>query len=88
MTKEEFYSLYNKIDDTLYEFYVLDGYHCWYYCCNEIYNGTSMSFEVHIHDNRGEGYDKVEDWVIDDHGRIHTEGDIYENYDEFLKEWI
>ena len=45
MTQEEFYSLYDKISDALYEFYVLDGYHCWYYCCNETYNGTSMSFE-------------------------------------------
>lgn len=86
MTKEEFYSLYDKISDVLYEFYVLAGYHCWYYCCNEIYNGTSMSFEVHVHDDKG--YDKVEDWVIDDRGRIYAEGDIFENYEEFLKEWI
>ena len=88
MTQEEFYSLYNKISDALYEFYILDGYHCWYYCCNETYNGTSMSFEVYIHDDRGEGFDKVEDWVIDDHGRIYAEGDIYENYEEFLRKWI
>ena len=45
-----------------------------------------MSFDVHVHDDKG--YDKVEDWVIDDRGRIHAEGDIFENYEEFLKEWI
>ena len=59
MKQEEFYSLYDKISDALYEFYVLDGYHCWYYCCNETYNGTSMSFEVHIHDDRGKGFDNA-----------------------------
>ena len=56
MTQEEFYDLYNKISDTLYGF---KSYHCWYYCCNETYNGTSMSFEVHIHDDRGEGFDNA-----------------------------
>ena len=45
-----------------------------------------MSFNVHVHDDKG--YDKVEDWVIDDRGRIYAEGDIFENYEEFLKEWI
>ena len=90
MTREELYNLYNKISDTLYELYVLEGYHCWYCCCNETYNGTSLFFEVHIDSDKGEDDDDdlVEDWSIDECGRIHTEDAVYENYEEFLKEWI
>ena len=47
-----------------------------------------MTFEVHIHSDQGKGYDWVEDWVIDDCGRIHSEDTIYESYEEFLREWI
>ena len=47
-----------------------------------------MTFEVHIHSDGGDGDDWVEDWRIDEQGRIHSEDDIYENYEEFLREWI
>ena len=85
MTREEFYNLYNKISD------VIDGfkdYHYYYDCWNETYHGNSMTFEVHIHSDQGDGHDWVEDWRIDECGRIHSEDAIYENYEEFLKEWI
>ena len=85
MTQEEFYNLYNKISDALYEY---EDYHCQYYCSDETYRETSMTFEVHIHSDQGKGYDWVEYWVIDEHGRIHTEDTIYESYEEFLREWI
>ena len=85
MTQEEFYNLYNKISDALYEY---EDYHCQYYCSDETYRGTSMTFEVHIHSDQGEGYDWVEYWVIEDCGRIHSEDTIYESYEEFLREWI
>ena len=85
MTREEFYSLYNKISNTIDGF---KDYHYYYYCWNEEYNGTSMTFEVHIHIDGEDGDDWVEDWRIDEQGRIHSEDDIYENYEEFLKEWI
>ena len=85
MTQEELYNLYDKISDALYEY---EDYHCQYYCSDETYRGTSMTFEVHIHSDQGKGYDWVEDWVIDDCGRIHSEDAIYESYEEFLREWI
>ena len=55
---------------------------------NETYNGTSMTFEVHIHSDQGEGYYWIEDWCIDEYGRIYSEDDIYESYEEFLREWV
>ena len=85
MTQEEFYSLYNKISNTIDGF---KDYHYYYYCWNEEYNGTSMTFEVHIHSDGGDGDDWVEDWRIDEQGRIHSEDDIYENDEEFLREGI
>ena len=42
MTEEEFYNLYNKISDTIDGF---KDYHYYYYCCNETYNGTSMTLK-------------------------------------------
>ena len=87
MTQEEFYSLYNKISDALYEFYVLDGYHCWYYCTNETYYGTSMSFEVHVQSDSGEGYEWEEYWSIDNEGKIYSEDETYNSFEEFLREW-
>ena len=47
-----------------------------------------MTFEVHIHSDQGEGYDCVEDWRIDECERIYSEDDIYESYEEFLREWV
>lgn len=84
MTQEEFYNLYDKIRDVLYGF---KSYHCWYRCYNEEYYGDSMSFEVHVNSDEGDGDDWVEYWSIDDKGRIHSEDATYENYEEFLREW-
>ena len=85
MTEKELYNLYDKISDALYEY---EDYHCSYYCSGETYNGTSLFFEVHIDSDKEDEDDVVEDWRIDDCGRIHTEDAVYENYEEFLKEWI
>ena len=85
MTQEEFYDLYNKISDALYGF---KEYHYWLVCCNERYYETSLTCEVHIHSDKGEGFDWVEDWSIDDRGRIHSEDTVYENYEEFLRDWV
>ena len=85
MTQKELDNLYDKISDALYNF---EDYHCSYYCCNETYNGNSITFEVHGHSDQGDGHDWVEDWSIDECGRIHSEDTIYENYEEFLKEFI
>ena len=57
MTQEELYDLYNKISDTIDGF---KDYHYYYYCWNETYNGNSMTFEVYIHSDQGEGYDWIE----------------------------
>lgn len=85
MTREELYNLYDKICGAIDGF---KDYHYYYCCCNETYNGTSLFFEVHIDSDKEDEDDVVEDWRIDDCGRIHTEDAVYENYEEFLKEWI
>ena len=85
MIQEEFYNLYNKISN------VIDGfknYHYYYYCWNEIYNGNSMTFEVHVHSDQGEGYEWEEYWMIDNEGKIHSEDETYNSFEEFLRDWI
>ena len=84
MTQEEIYNLYDKVSDVLYGF---KGYHCWYFCCNKTYYDTSVSFEVHVSSDQGDGHEWTEYWYIDDEGRIHSEDTTYENYEEFLGEW-
>lgn len=84
MTREEFDNLYDKISNILYGF---KSYHCWYLCCNETYYDTSVSFEVHVHSDKGDGADWVEYWSIDDKGRIYSEDTTYNNFEEFLGEW-
>lgn len=85
MTQEEFYNLYHKISDVLYGF---KSYHCWYLCCNEEGGNNSMSFEVHVTSDQGEGSEWIEYWSIDDEGKIYSEDTTYNTYDEFLKEWV
>ena len=85
MTQEEIYNLYDKVSN------VLDGfksYHCWYFCYNEKWEYESLYFEVHITSDQGEGHEWTEYWYIDDKGRIHSEETIYENYEDFLREWM
>lgn len=84
MTQNEFYNLYNKISDVLYGF---KSYHCWYLCCNETYYDTSVSFEVHVTSDQGEGSEWIEYWSIDDDGKIYSEDTTYNTYEEFLREW-
>lgn len=84
MTQEEFYNLYEKISDVLYGF---KSYHCWYLCCNEIYYDKSVSFEVHVNSDQGEGSEWIEYWYIDDEGKIYSENTTYNSFEEFLGEW-
>lgn len=84
MTQEEFYNLYNKISDVLYGF---KSYHCWYLCCNETYYDTSVSFEVHVSSDQGDGSEWIEYWYIDNEGEIYSEDTTYNSFEEFLGEW-
>lgn len=85
MTQEDFYNLYNKISDVLYGF---KSYHCWYLCCNETYYDTSVSFEVRVTSDQGEGSEWIEYWSIDNDGKIYYEDTMYDTYEEFLREWV
>lgn len=84
MTQEEFYNLYEKISDVLYGF---KSYHCWYLCCNETYYDKSVSFEVHVNSDQGEGSEWIEYWYIDNEGKIYSEDTTYNSFEEFLGEW-
>ena len=84
MTQEEFYNLYEKISDVLYGY---KSYHCWYLCCNETYYDTSVSFEVHVSSDQGDGSEWIEYWSIDNEGKIYSEDTTYNSFEEFLGEW-
>lgn len=84
MTRKEFENLYDKISDVLYGF---KSYHCWYLCRNETYYDTSVSFEVYVTSDQGEGSEWIEYWSIDNEGKIYSEDTTYNNFEEFLGEW-
>jgi hypothetical protein len=84
MEKVDLYELYDKVSNVLYGF---KSYHCWYLCCNETYYDTSVSFEVHVTSDQGEGSEWIEYWSIDNDGKIYSEDTTYNSFEEFLGEW-
>jgi hypothetical protein len=56
--------------------------------CNETYYDTSVSFEVHVHSDKGDGSEWIEYWYIDNEGKIYSEDTTYDTYEEFLREWV
>lgn len=46
-----------------------------------------MSFEVHVQSDSGEGYEWEEYWSIDNEGKIYSEDETYNSFEEFLREW-
>ena len=77
MTLEEFYKAIKDMPENI-EVWTQTNALCY---------DTSVSFEVHVTSDQGEGSEWIEIWSIDNDGKIYSEDTIYENYEEFLGEW-
>lgn len=59
--KQETREILNKVRDIIYE-HSQQSYHCWYSCGDIEEYDTYASFYVHVHSDKGEGDDWIEDW--------------------------
>ena len=63
-------------------------YHNWYSYGEIEEYATYVSFDVYGYSDQGEGREWTEHWSIDNEGKIYTEDTTYDNYEEFLREWM
>ena len=67
---------------------ILDGYHEFYYIgSHEHWFDGYVTFTVCGSSDQDEGSDWTEDWYIYSDGRIRRDGEVYNNFDEFERDW-
>ena len=82
MTYNELEEIYDKVSDVINR---NPSYHVDYICHDKYYENGSIFFNVLCISDQGEGSEWEEYWSIDCDGRIHGCEEIYENFEDFLK---
>lgn len=87
MTQEELYRIYEEIFDFIYN-NGWCGYHVWYTCGSaEFTSYGTIEFDVHGSTDQGDGNEWTECWSIGTNGKIYTENNIYDNIEDFKRDW-
>lgn len=86
MTEKELYELYNKIGDVFWDY---PSYHCIYSSKDPVFweNGT-LTFEVCVSSDQGDGSEWIENWGIREDGSIWTEDETYKDFVDFEQRWV
>ena len=86
MTEKELYELYDKIDNVLWDY---PSYHCVYMSRDPVFlkNGT-LTFEVCVSSDQGDGSEWTENWGIREDGSIWTEDETYKDFVDFEQRWV
>ena len=86
MTEKELYELYDKIDDVFFHY---PSYHCIYSSKDPVFweNGT-LTFEVCVSSDQGDGSEWIENWGIREDGSIWTEDETYKDFVDFEQRWV
>ena len=69
----------------------ISGCHDYYvfYCMgSEQWYDYYVTFTVFGSSDQGEGSEWTEDWCIYSDGRIRRDGEVYNNFDEFERDWV
>ena len=86
MTEQEIQEIFDKVTSAIRN---SDSYHnCYGYGDEEWMNETTVLFTIYGHSDQGEGADWTENWSIDSEGKIHANGEVYENFEQFESEWV
>ena len=88
MTHEEIYALFDKVTDVIQHYRSYHVSYCW---GDESWtsDGLSVSFEVYGYSDQGEGAEWKEYWMINTDGAISNgEGDIWNTFEDFEREWV
>lgn len=87
MTPEELYKIYEEIFNFIYN----NGwrsYHVFYTCGSaEIISGGTIEFDVYGSSDQGDGDEWTESWSISTNGKIYTENNVYDNIEDFKRDW-
>lgn len=87
MKHEELYRIYEEISDFIYN-NTWRSYHIWYVCGSvDVISNSAIEFEVYGSSDQGDGDEWIEHWSIDTNGKIYTEDNIYDNIEDFKKDW-
>ena len=87
MTQEELENLYEEVTDFIYH-NSWRSYHVWYSYGNKYVSPNgSISFDVYGSSDQGDGDEWTEYWSIDTDGKIYANENVYDNIEEFKKDW-
>lgn len=65
----------------------LQGYHVFYSMGSEQWFDSYVTFTVFGYSDQDEGSEWTEDWCIYSDGRIRRDDKVYNNFDEFERDW-
>ena len=87
MKQEELYRIYEEISDFIYN-NNWRSYHIWYTCGSvDVISNSTIEFEVYGSSDQGDGDEWIEHWSIDTNGKIYTKENVYDNIEEFKRDW-
>ncbi len=86
MKQEELYRIYEEISDFIYN-NSWRSYHIWYTCGSAEVISDRIEFDVYGSSDQGYGNDWTEHWSIDTNGKIYTEDSVYDNIEDFKRDW-
>ena len=87
MKQEELYKIYEEISDFIYD-NSWRSYHIWYKCGSTVLiTNDIIEFNVYGSSDQGDGDEWTEVWLIDADGKINTGDNIYDNIEEFKRDW-
>lgn len=87
MTQEELYKIHEEIYDFIYN-NSWRSYHVSYVCGSAEFTpyGT-IEFDVYGWSDQGDGDEWTEHWSIDTDGKINTRNNLYDNIEDFKRDW-
>ena len=87
MKQEELHKIYEEISDFIYK-NSFRSYHIWYTCGSaEVISDGTIEFYVYGSSDQGDGDEWVELWSIDTNGKIYTKNNVYDNIEDFKRDW-
>ena len=87
MTQEELYEIYEEISSFLYNNRWC-SYYVWYICGDvKFISDNIIEFDVYASSDQGDGDQWTENWSIDSDGKIYTKDNVYNNIEDFKRDW-
>lgn len=87
MTQEELYRIYEEVTYFIHH-NRWNSYYVWYICGDaEFTSYGTIEFDVYASSDQGDGDEWTEYWSIDADGKINTGDNVYDNIEDFKRDW-